>query len=157
MVLSLSLSPPEIFFTLAIFLGGGGEGRFTASGSVTTRERMKPPKVLDVVKMSISRGRSRSRWLIRFPFLREKETKPKVLGGIFVPCHTTHYRRGFEVDDGDILTDRQQTSTTHVFWTHRRSARQTSAANSFPAPTHSVCLPDSGIVQGGRAIISSVE
>ena len=48
-----------------------------------------------------------------------------------------------------------ETDTDMCFWTHivrRRlpaAAPQTSAANSFPAPTR--CLSDTGIVEGRRA------
>ena len=84
--------------------------------------------------MSISRGTESQTggwWLIRLPFLREeKETKPKLFTGALLAV-TTHYRRGFEVDhDGDIL----QTQTC-VSGPISSVAPQTSAANSFPAPT----------------------
>ena len=64
-VLSLSLSPPEIFFYPGDFSSGEEEG--TIYSFWQSRRRTKPPKVLDVVKMSISRGApSCSQWLIRF-------------------------------------------------------------------------------------------
>ena len=73
-------------------------------------------------------------------FGEREETKPKLFRGALLAV-TTHYRRGFEVDhDGDIL----QTQTC-VLDPYRPSVRrlpaapQTSAANSFPAPTLAVC------------------
>ena len=68
-----------------------GEGTIYSFWLTTTRERMKPPKVLDVVKMSISRGAQLQSVGGSFVSLfckksfEGKETQPNFFEGLFLP------------------------------------------------------------------------